>query len=556
MAYAADLGSAAARHAGSSPAPCTHAGLAPALVLLAFGLSADCTPGQVGSAVRPADPTAWEVTGDGAGQCRVVSDFGEPLIVDWEAHQRGNLEEAMNDGVAVVAYDCHSLRLLRGCRIDSTYGFMAFSKKEEDIRFENADEVAANLPTFGVSLLSGVHGELTRDSTLDLAMILVGKRRTTVRAAGPDRLQGGSACNGATHYVKGAFVGAFAMGTGTKGGASLGSALFKAGSQSSKISKYRDGDADKCEQVKAESASAPENCNALIRLELVALGGAAAEADDQVTQQTCASGLVASGGKCVRPTEDQVHACKPGDATDCTAQCKKHDAASCSNLAMMYRLGLGGLAKDEARAAVLYKEACGGGNASGCTGLGNAYELGQGVARDEARAAAVSKQACDGGDARGCSNLGFLYDRGRGGLAKDEARAASLYKQACDGGYILGCSNLGASYMSGRGVTKDEARAFAYDKRACDGGPSGCLGLGYMYENGKGVARDDARAASLYKQACDVGVYAACSSLGFLYEAGRGVPTNKATAVDLFRQGCRAADERGCDRLKRLGVKP
>jgi TPR repeat protein len=33
------------------------------------------------------------------------------------------------------------------------------------------------------------------------------------------------------------------------------------------------------------------------------------------------------------------------------------------------------------------------------------YERGRGVAKDRARAAALYKQACDGGDAKGCTNL-------------------------------------------------------------------------------------------------------------------------------------------------------
>jgi hypothetical protein len=33
---------------------------------------------------------------------------------------------------------------------------MPFSRKEQTIRFENADEVATNLPSFGVPLIQGL----------------------------------------------------------------------------------------------------------------------------------------------------------------------------------------------------------------------------------------------------------------------------------------------------------------------------------------------------------------------------------------------------------------
>src|SRR5262249_41499793 len=158
-----------------------------------------------------------------------------------------------------------------GCHIDGSYGFLAFSRKEQRIRFDNADEVKANLPTFGVSLLHDLSGDLKADSTVDLAMILIGKKRTTVREAKRESLRGGDACSGATHFVRGAFLGAFAMGTGTHGGAHLGTGLFGAESSSSRLANFRDGNPSSCQQVTSGAPSAPDECDALVRLELVAL---------------------------------------------------------------------------------------------------------------------------------------------------------------------------------------------------------------------------------------------------------------------------------------------
>jgi hypothetical protein len=42
----------------------------------------------------------------GSESCHVIENDGEPLVVDWRAEQRGDLEIAMRDRVAVVAYDC------------------------------------------------------------------------------------------------------------------------------------------------------------------------------------------------------------------------------------------------------------------------------------------------------------------------------------------------------------------------------------------------------------------------------------------------------------------
>lgn len=175
----------------------TPALAATSLVAVVLGA---CAPGAAGSAVRPNDPTAAQAVGE---SCPIVVDYGQPLVVDCKPHQRANLEEAMNAGVAVVAYDCHSLRLLSDC-LDGSYGTLGVSRKEEVIELENADEIKANLPTFGGKLAIDFKAEMQRGSALNLAMIMVGKKRTTVSSAERGQLRG--TCDGATHFVRGAFM--------------------------------------------------------------------------------------------------------------------------------------------------------------------------------------------------------------------------------------------------------------------------------------------------------------------------------------------------------------
>ena len=72
----------------------------------------------------------------------------------------------------------------------------------------------------------------------------------------------------------------------------------------------------------------------------------------------------------------------------------------------MHEFGLGGLAKDEARAEALYRRACDRKNAPGCTNLGRMYEYGRGGLRKFAEGAAILYQrGCDGGDPAGCEHL-------------------------------------------------------------------------------------------------------------------------------------------------------
>jgi hypothetical protein len=502
------------------------------VVLLGVSVVANLGCGA-GSAARPTAMTAWQATGDQESQCRIVADRGEPLVVDWPAHQRANMEEAMSDGIAIVAYDCHSLRLLKGCRLDSTYGFMSFSKKEQTVRFDNADEVAANLPAFGTALLKGLHGDLKSDSTLDLAMILVGKKRSTVKEAKAEELLGGAACSGATHFVRGAFVGAFAMGTGTRGEASLGAGLFAANSKSAELATYRDGDPSSCQQIAAGASSAPDSCDALVRLELVALGSTPAKEQAAAASDvpTCPQGLVLRDGKCALPTTAAPHTCAPRDVADCTEQCTK-------------------------------------GQANSCTNLGSLYESGTGVPQDKSRAAALYKQGCDGNDGAACLDLAYFYVRGIGGLGVEKLHAVTLEKRACDLGYESGCTRLARAYMTGEeGVPKDYSAALGLWSQGCNGGdPVACSGLGVMYEGGRGTATDGARAFALSKRGCDGGWVASCNHLGLMFEQGIGVPANRTAAVAQFRKTCppvagddfpaSAGRQMACDNLKRLGESP
>jgi hypothetical protein len=360
--------------------------------------------------VRPADPTAREATGE---SCTAVADHGQPLVVDWKSHERANLEEAMAGGVAVVAYDCRMLRLLGDCHLDGSYGTLGISRKEEVIELENADEIKANLPTFGGKLVADFKAEMDRGSALNLAMIMVGKRRTTVSSAARGQLRG--TCEGATHFIRGAFLGAFAMGTGTRGRVSAAAQLFGSGtsgeSTSTKRVKNRDGDPTVCTQVQPGASSLPAGCSAILRLELAPLAAPATVTagrsnmeGGQPTGAACPQGLVLSGGKCTLPNATRGHDCTPGAAAECATECEKNSAQSCANLGAMYISG-------------------------------------DGVAKDYAQAVALSRKACDGGEPLGCSNLGLMYARGDG-VAKDTARAVALYRKACDGGETGACEAL------------------------------------------------------------------------------------------------------------------
>jgi len=279
--------------------------------------------------------------------------------------------------------------------------------------------------------------------------------------------------------------------------------------------------------------------------------------------------------------------CSSDDVDDCAKQCTRGHAGSCHALGVLYEHG-SGVAKDEVRAAALFRKACDTGHVIACCTLGSmrldgkggavdyqesaelylrgcdennaqccnllarVYQYGAGVSHDMARAAELYKKSCERGYATACSNLGRLLDDGTG-VPRDAHAAHLLYEKSCTLGSAAGCGNLATSYVDGIFVKQDHERAFSLYTQGCDGGYSfACTGLGTMYENGQGVAKDPERAASLYKHACNDGFPPACSSLGLLYDSGTGVPKDEGRARVLYQQACEKQEAIGCFHLAEM----
>lgn len=516
--------------------------------------------------MRPGDRHASEALGE--GKCRIAKGGGQPLIVDLQAHERADLEESMQSGVAVVAWDCAALKLLRDCKADGGYAFHGLSTQELMVKLDDADEVKANLPTFGVKILSSFEAEMGRGATIDLAVAMIGKRRTTVSSIRAAELSG--PCVGATHFVRGVYLGAFAMTTGSRGkvraAADVFGASVSASSQSSKLAENRDGDLASCRTASPTAAEPPERCRSLIRLELSPIDGAGAPSADAKTSTLSSSGDVCpdgmvfvdpggqskdghSGGKCALPSDlpFQCHAEQP---VECGEQCSRGHGGSCATMGFLYASGRG-VPKDAAQAVSFFQKACDKKDGLGCTNLGVMLERGEGAPRDLVRASSLYKDACDGGQTLGCFDLALFYELGRG-TSKDPARAAALYRRACDGGEAQACANLGLMVESGAVGASGGANAAAklYEK-ACQGdSPTGCYNLGLLADQGKGgVARDVSKALRLYGDACEKGLGAGCFMESTFYEKGTSVPKDLAKALELTRKACDSGFASSCANL-------
>ena len=539
------------------------------LALGAFTALDGCGAGGVGAAVRPKEATAAE--GIGEAPCREAESSGEPLVVDWKPEQRGDLELMMKENVAIVSYSCKGFKLLKECKVDGTYGFLGMSKKEQVVKLNNADEVKANLPLGGIGIAGSISAEMARGSTLDVAMIMIGKVKTTWAKVQADELKG--ECEGATHFVKGAMVGAFVMQTGTKGQVKSAAQMFGAtasgASTSEKNVQNKDGDIADCAKSTPDDKKAPGQCQAFIRLELkgiipkapAAAAGATAAAppaetkpagnDVAVAEATCPKGLVMAEGKCTEPKSAAAYLCNPKDAYECVTQCGKGNVQSCGAAGSLYVNGGGGASRDEKKARELLTKGCDGSDTKSCTNLGVLMTQGRGGAKDAAAAAKNFEKGCADADALACNMLGTQYKTGDG-VTKDEAKAAALLQKGCEGGNDAACGTYGKMLLDGVGTPKDAVKAKAFLRRACDGTQSqACVDVGGIFE----ASRDVIAAKIMYQRGCWRGNMQACFDQGRM-ELGFG--GQKDAAKRAFEMGCMRNDKMSCAATKVLfgGTRP
>jgi TPR repeat protein len=521
-----------------------------------------CGGGNAASQVRPEAPTAANALGEpgegDSGECHDVQNGGRPLIVDWRPEQRGDLEVAMGQGIAVVHYSCHGLELLPDCMAEGSYGFKGIVLKQQLIRLENADELRANLPLSGAALAAKLSAEFASGTTLDLATALVGNLTASRFDVARTDLAG--RCDGATHFVRGANIGAFVMQTGERAQATSAAQIFSAGaegaSSSRKLARTEDGQLESCKESNADAAKPPANCGALVRVHLLPLSGGGGSGPQGVKPATeeraeleadCPAGLVSRGGKCARLEAAVAHECAPGDQADCEAQCQKNQPLSCARLARILSSKVGD-ASAQTRASGLFEKACGPDAPGACSDLAILRLSQSPGAATEVQASGLFEQACKLGESNGCFNLGNLYYDGRG-VTADKQRAFALFSQACNAGKPAGCINAGNMYDDGEGVAADPKQAFTLFKKACEGGePVGCSNLAYMYGEGRGTVQDQAAATRTYEKACALGNSKGCAYAATRYEQGQGVAADATKAQGLRARACKLGLKESCEK--------
>lgn len=210
-----------------------------------------CGPkhGDVTTTPTSATATRTTATGTPSATATCADSTAAALMIQSPALQASKLAEAMGRSIAVVAYDCSTPVLLEGCTAAGSYGFVARPSTVVERRFRSRAELAAagpllwGRPTPPLRLADG------EDATI--SMIAIGQLRASVDRLAHAALEGD--CAGATHFVRAADVGAYAV-------------RVIAGSTRTQTT---GGDLQACPKTGTVSPPPPSACQAALQLELV-----------------------------------------------------------------------------------------------------------------------------------------------------------------------------------------------------------------------------------------------------------------------------------------------
>ena len=195
-----------------------------------------------------------------------------PFIIEWDATDRSSFEAHAANDILVVRYEGCDMQILEECRNDSVRGSQGAYKPVEwtsgaleKMDISNQGELYAKLP-LSVGTLGG---RVSGGEKFKMEYYVAGTRNATRDAVYREDLASNPGCEGATHFIYGFNLGAFALGSVTELNAEVGGSLygFGAGAKTNKRSAAdkQGGDLGLC---KGDTAKDVEGCKSPIRLTL------------------------------------------------------------------------------------------------------------------------------------------------------------------------------------------------------------------------------------------------------------------------------------------------
>jgi hypothetical protein len=139
-------------------------------------------------------------------KCKIAANQENPLVTEWPASEKANLEARLKEGSLVVAYGGCTLKLLSRCKARGSYRWRRTTTTTDTVEIHNADELYAKLPLGAVSL----EGELERSGRLAVQTTVSGQFQ--LQDFDPNLPRG--ECEGATHVLGALSVGAFKLRSG------------------------------------------------------------------------------------------------------------------------------------------------------------------------------------------------------------------------------------------------------------------------------------------------------------------------------------------------------
>jgi hypothetical protein len=177
-------------------------------------------------------------------RCKLAVNHENPLVTEWPASEKANLEALIRDGPVVVAYSGCTMKVLPACRPKGAYAFRRTTTSTDTVEIHDADELFAKLPLGALSL----EGELKRSGRLAVQTTVSGQ----LNLGGFDAKDFGTGCEHATHVVRALSIGAFKLRSG--GTAHVGGSASVAGIGSGTGS-------SSSEEVTMREAGSPEQCD-------------------------------------------------------------------------------------------------------------------------------------------------------------------------------------------------------------------------------------------------------------------------------------------------------
>jgi hypothetical protein len=243
------------------------------VILLALPLTASSCkslPGDAGT--RDSGQSALMDESFAAKNACNPNNHKRPFIIEWDATDMSSFESYAANDIVIVRYEGCKLYVLDECRNDSVRGEQGAYKpiewtsgSLEKLEIANEGELYAKLPLGEATLGGRVRG----GEKFSMEYYVAGTRNASRAAVYRADLADNPGCDGATHFVYGYNLGAFALGSVTESSAEAGGSIygFGAGGKSSKsrTADKKGGDLGVCQ---SDAATEVSGCKAPIRLSL------------------------------------------------------------------------------------------------------------------------------------------------------------------------------------------------------------------------------------------------------------------------------------------------